>query len=388
MPNKIQEEVPRLLELIEKEREWILRYGRDLRRLQSVVAEYNESEARRLTTKLANLERRVHLFQGRVLRMSKLFEGEFLSKGDESLKEVEKQLDLYESRLVGEDSRGLFGPKGKIPKLLKKKPIGWQELLEEVEWTYKEGVSPLVSVLDSLKEIFQRLFDEYLGEQKELAEKIEHAGKTKYNVFKTSKDMVEWGLNLRFDLIVSDLTKLGSPVRILDLGCGDGLCLKQIYNKYGNAVKLYGLAIKREEAWTLSLREYVDAVLFQGWSEYAKRRAKEGQGFKEFKELRPWNQKAITFRLGYAERLSKIFKLNFFHLIYSHHGGIMHANNLLKALDEARKVLKHRGMIVFDVSERQKNSVLKDLKSFKVVKEGASLAPTGQFTEVLHLMKE
>ncbi|MBN2127692.1 MAG: class I SAM-dependent methyltransferase [Candidatus Diapherotrites archaeon] len=101
--------------------------------------------------------------------------------------------------------------------------------------------------------------------------------------------------------------------RILDLGCTEGRCLKELFGVFGNKLEYHGMSLAR---------------------------------FNEWKKTNSETNNYLNFRVGHAEALGNYFKKNHFDVIRSSLA-IAHSNNLAKAIQEVRKVLKKGGLFIF-----------------------------------------
>jgi len=252
--------------------------------------------------------------------------------------------------------------------------------INKIDKDLKELVHEEQSLLFGEREVLERLL--HAIERLEAAEKLKVKGaEFNYDVWMTEGSKIERVLCFKFDNMISNLSKLGEPVNILDIGCDVGMCLKQLYQRYGNVIGLYGLGKKRMPLWASGLRDTKKATLRRGISEQAKERL-----LRKFVDTRPWRKDAISWHVGHAEMLSRIFQSEMFHLIYSHHG-ILHSNNLVRALQESQVVLKKGGIIVFDLSEEQKKEVELKLKGFKIIKSKHIFGSSVGGNEIMHLLK-
>ena len=150
------------LKLIEREKAQVLIYGKFLQNLKNTANKQDINQTKYFSNRLARAERRIHAFKKSLLKSIDVLRKD-VTPWNKPLKEIEDDLNLYESKLVAEDSLGFFRPKGKIPNLLKKVPVNWEELKEEIDIIYERGVSPLIAVLDSLKNKLEKLKSEVPG---------------------------------------------------------------------------------------------------------------------------------------------------------------------------------------------------------------------------------
>jgi ubiquinone/menaquinone biosynthesis C-methylase UbiE len=103
-----------------------------------------------------------------------------------------------------------------------------------------------------------------------------------------------------------------TALQVLDLGCGAGVAARELAKKVKGQAKITGTSVARLKEWT--------------------------------EEKNPEN---LEWRVAQFQKLAQKFPANKFDLIYSHNG-LMHDNNLKKALENARDVLKTGGILVFN----------------------------------------
>jgi len=162
--SKAMQAVTKANSLVSKEKEQVIVYGKFIQSLKEAVEEKEEKKAKLFVRRAALIERRVHRFQKDLLSYIDLIRSSPFSEDlKDDLEELENQLELYEAKLTAEDSKGMFRAKGKIPDLINKDPIDWNELKKEIEETYKEGVTPIIEVLKLIGERLDSLISKFGG---------------------------------------------------------------------------------------------------------------------------------------------------------------------------------------------------------------------------------
>ena len=142
------------------------------------------------------------------------------------------------------------------------------------------------------------------------------------------KTMLEFDIEKHLSKLISAAERKRKP-KVLDLGCGSGLTLKDLKILFKENIELTGVSNRREAAWSKT--------------------------------------KGINWRVGHAQALKKKFKPNHFDFIFSHIG-LQAVTSFKEVLENVHTVLKPGGLFicVLPVSSKWNKKVI-DREKFDVI---------------------
>ncbi|MBR9691696.1 hypothetical protein GOV06_02825 [Candidatus Woesearchaeota archaeon] len=149
--------IKKIIRLIEREKKWIMLESHFLEKLKKFVSSRNEAQSRVYANACSRTLKREHRFEEKLIHLLdtlKRLDSIFVSK----INQIEGQIKIYENNIISKLSNPWLGEKGTISVILDKTPLDWEQLKNEVDSAYSQGIRQMVVLLQEL----EKCFTEYL----------------------------------------------------------------------------------------------------------------------------------------------------------------------------------------------------------------------------------
>ncbi len=139
-----------------REKGLVLREFDYFKSLREAVNNSNWSKSKRLARKLGKVERRAIQSKQDLFAEIDILRGSVFDEHQHILDETKRQIEIFMDIIL----KRISLVQGRIPDLLKKKPVNWNGLSKEVEICFTKGIEPLSVLLENLQEFIDEIENE------------------------------------------------------------------------------------------------------------------------------------------------------------------------------------------------------------------------------------